>query len=328
MVPRSPGVVALLSLTLLGAVVAWYRQPSSEPSAGGWIRLQAMPTPRSEMPAALLGDTIYVPGGLGASGRTLSTLEAYDVDADEWRVLEPLPLPLHHTAAVGVGGRVLVAGGYTDLEFRSDNSAAWAFDPTSGSWERIADMPAPRAAHALVEIAGLVYAVGGAGPRSEELWAYDPSADSWRTDLAAMPTPREHLTAVAIDGLLYAIGGRVGRRNLAVVEVYDPATDSWTSAPPVPTARSGHGAAVVAGEIHVAGGEDLAADVALDSHEVFDPVAGQWRVAVPLPSPRHGLASAGAGGRWYLIGGAEEPGARTFVSLTDAVAALHVDPSR
>lgn len=180
-------------------------------------------------------------------------------------------------------------------------------------------MPGPRAAHVLVALGDLIYSVGGAGPRGAELWAYDPVEDVWRTDLADMPTPREHLTAVALDGLLYAIGGRSDGRNLGTVEIYDPGEDRWTEGPEMPSARSGLGAGAVAGEIHVAGGEDLQSSGTFDVHEVFDPEAGEWREGAPLGAPRHGLASTTAEGAWYVIGGATRAGAETVVSLTDSV---------
>jgi hypothetical protein len=38
-----------------------------------------------------------------------------------------------------------------------------------------------------------------------------------------------------------------------------------------------------------------------------------------MPTARHGLASGVIGGRWYVVGGGEQAGARTFLSLSDAV---------
>jgi hypothetical protein len=66
------------------------------------------------------------------------------------------------------------------------------------------------------------------------------------------------LAAAAIDGRLYAVGGRIDgnySRNLASNEAYDPATNRWEQRAPMPTARSGIGAAVVEGRIFVFGGE-------------------------------------------------------------------------
>lgn len=323
-------LIVLLAMTvLLGGGAAWYRQSArvGDPQEP-WTRVEAMPTARSEMPAAVLSGAVYVPGGLGAFGRTLGVFEAYHPATDSWELLEPLPLPLHHAGAASAGDLVYVAGGYTDISFRTDNRGAWTYDPGRDSWTSIADMPAPRAAHALVALDGRLYVIGGVGPRSEEVWAYDPDSGSWQTGLAPIPTPREHLAAVALDGRIYAIGGRVRGRNLAALEIYDPGSDSWTSGADMPTARSGLSAATVAGLIHVAGGEDLSGSGTFDTHEVYDPGSGEWHVGASLTTPRHGLATAAVADVWYLIGGATRAGAETIVSLTDTVEALDLEGDR
>src|SRR2546423_9828426 len=62
-----------------------------------------------------------------------------------------------------------------------------------------------------------------------------------------MPTARYELgSARGSDNRIYAIGGTSGLPSadpaaLDTVESYDPATDSWTSAPSLGTARNGPG---------------------------------------------------------------------------------------
>ncbi|MEX2535225.1 MAG: kelch repeat-containing protein [Trueperaceae bacterium] len=324
--PRPLAIILLITLALFGSATILYAQtPGLGESEARWRRMAPMPTARSEMPAAVLQGVIYVPGGLGAFGRALTVFEAFDPGSNSWRTLESLPQPLHHTGAAATGGRIYVAGGYTDSFFRLDNSRAWSYEPAQDEWERIADMPAPRAAHALVALDGLIYAVGGVGPRSDELWAFDPDANVWTSDLAPLPTPREHLTAAVSGGQIYAIGGRTSGGNLATVEVYDPSEDRWTLRPKMPTARSGLSGATVAGLIHVAGGEELQGGGTFETHEILDPKTGEWSAGVPLSEPRHGLATAAVGGSWYVIGGATRAGAQTVASLTDAVDALEAE---
>lgn len=302
------------------AAAAWYLQAARVGEAQApWIDMEPMPTARSEMAAAQLDGIFYVPGGLGAAGRTLDVFEAFDPSTGKWRSLATLPAAVHHAGAAAAHGKVYVAGGYRDVSFRTDNAAVWAYEPAVGEWSRVADMPFPRAAHALVGLDGLIYAVGGVGPESQELWVYEPQADSWNRGLAPLPTPREHLTAVAQGDRIYAIGGRSRGRNIAVVEEYDPAADAWQRLPEMPTPRSGLSAAVVGGVIHVGGGEELGGSRTFDAHEIFDPATGEWSQGPPLSAPRHGLASAGTTEGWYLIGGATRAGAETVVSLTPSV---------
>jgi hypothetical protein len=167
---------------------------------------------------------------------------------------------------------------------------------------------------------GKLYVVGGVGPGSKDLWIYDPATDRWDVARAALPTQREHLAVTVLDGMLHAIGGRWGERgNLAALEIYDPATGTWTRGPDLPTARSGLTAGVLDRQVHLTGGESLSQGRTFGEHEAYDPTTATWAALASLPTPRHGLASAVVGGRWYVIGGGTRAGALTFISLTDLV---------
>jgi N-acetylneuraminic acid mutarotase len=223
--------------------------------------------------------------------------------------------------------RIYVTGGYTNLLFSETTDRAWTYDPRARTWARIADLPAPRAAHGMAAIEGSLYVVGGVGPDSKDLWIYDLASDRWDTARAALPTQREHLTATVVDGKLYAIGGRWGDRgNLAALEIYDPAAGTWTRGPDLPIPRSGLTTGVLEGQIHVTGGESLSPGRTFGEHEVYDPATARWTALAGLPTPRHGLASAVVGGRWYVIGGGAKAGALTFISLTDLVEVFPSEP--
>ena len=96
-----------------------------------------------------------------------------------------------------------------------------------------------------------------------ELYAYDPITDQWSAR-AARPTYRTGFASAVVNGLLYVIGGRgqVGDGPLSVtaddhkshVEIYDPATDRWSTGAPLPTAIRGGQACVVSDQIYVFGG--------------------------------------------------------------------------
>lgn len=70
------------------------------------------------------------------------------------------------------------------------------------------------------------------------------------------------MLVAASNGKLYAIGGHnttpgpVGG-PLAVVDVYDPATDTWASGPPLQQSRAGLGAAIVDDKIYAIGGTSV-----------------------------------------------------------------------
>ncbi|MGH2396948.1 MAG: kelch repeat-containing protein, partial [bacterium] len=71
-----------------------------------------MPSSRTEVAAALVGTKIFVVGGIEPGGVS-AAVEEYDVSANTWRRVAPLPAALHHTTASSLGGKLYVVGGFT-----------------------------------------------------------------------------------------------------------------------------------------------------------------------------------------------------------------------
>jgi N-acetylneuraminic acid mutarotase len=195
-----------------------------------------------------LDGRVYVIGGLG-TGDAGVKVEAYDPASDSWRAVAPLPQPIHHPAAVALAGKIYVIGGFRD-GFMPLNDVH-EYDPASDAWRRRAPLPTPRGALGAAVIEGKIYAVGGVtigGDNTGATEVYDPATDRWQVR-APMAVPRNHMAVAAVGGKLCAIGGRLrlnfpfggegADRTLAENEVYDPATDTWQSAPPMPGAATG-----------------------------------------------------------------------------------------
>ena len=71
-----------------------------------------MPTPRSGLSYTLYKGLIMVLGGeLPPEDRTFNENEAFDIKANAWRTLAPMPAGRHATAAATLGGNVYLAGG-------------------------------------------------------------------------------------------------------------------------------------------------------------------------------------------------------------------------
>ncbi|MGH3099040.1 MAG: Kelch repeat-containing protein [Streptosporangiales bacterium] len=135
----------------------------------------------------------------------------------------------------------------------------------------------------------------GADPEGEA------SDGPWRHD-AALMQDRDDFGTVVMDGRIWVLGGMTGGRGnkLDSVEVYDPDADSWSSGPPVPTARSNMGTARLGTTIYTFGGST---PDATDAAEALDTRTGTWHKLPPVPTPRYGLAAVAQGGRIYTIGG-------------------------
>jgi len=86
-----------------------------------------------------------------------------------------------------------------------------------------------------------------------------------------MPAARGGIAAVALGGRLFVFGGEESSGVFGQTDVYDPATDRWSSMNPMPTARHGLGAAVVGKKIYVIGGGTKPGASRSSLNEVFDP---------------------------------------------------------
>jgi N-acetylneuraminic acid mutarotase len=273
----------------------------------GWTRAVPLSRARADAGAVALDGRIYVAGGLSLTG-TSRGFEAFDPARGEWRALAPLPEPLHHARLAGAAGRVLAIGGYTDL-CRSATRAAWSYDPAGDVWSPIEPLPELRGEHALVALGERVYVLGGRGHLSDRPWRYAPARRRWEILPAPMDTPRYLAAAAALGERIYVIGGRAAQLgDLASVEVFDPASESWSRAADLPEARAGLAAAVVDGRIHVAGGEIMASSAVFSDHWIYDPAADAWSAGAPLSLARRGQAAAALPDGLYLIGGSTGTG--------------------
>jgi N-acetylneuraminic acid mutarotase len=300
-------VAAVLLGLVLGAISA----------TGGWQPGAPLPTPRSEVAAAVVGGKIAVVGGFLADGQSSREVDLYSPADDSWTRLPDLPVPVNHAMAAATGGRLYVVGGYGAAR---GQRLRFAFVLEGRSWRALPPLPSARAAGGAAIVGGRVYVVGGVGPAGLARQAYALDLRTRRWSAIPGPTPREHLAVTTAGGRVYALAGRRAGidTNLRVFESYEPSTRRWRRLPSVPLARGGTGAAVVSGILVSAGGEEPQGTIA--SVYGFEISRSRWSRLPDLPSPRHGLAVAAVGGRVYAIAGGPEPG--LTVSATNESLAL------
>ena len=113
-------------------------------------------------------------------------------------------------------------------------------------------------------------------------------AENYVSYKAPMSTARFGIQTVTINGKIYAIGGQTAEYSgyTNVMEVYDPKTDTWTSAAPMNESRSYFGAVVYDGKIYVMGGLGGS-----DTMEVYDPNLDTWTLmTTSMPVSTYGFS--------------------------------------
>ncbi len=270
--------------------------------AAQWRSLPDAPTARLMMAWAVVGDKIWIMGGL-RNGVSLQTVESYQPSTGAWEPGPPLPIPLHHAAAATYRGEVVVLGGATDNIADGSNKV---FALRGGNWVELPSLNHARATPAAAVAGDKLVIVGGQNDKQLVTQTEVFDGSSW-TDAPDMPTPREHLAAVSDGTYVYAVGGRFlsSDKNTAAFERFDPASGSWTKLVGMPTPRGSYGATYIDGRIVVAGGEEPT--MVLNTVEMFDISDGKWSTLPPMPTARHAEVVATVGNTVYCIGGANRP---------------------
>ena len=130
-------------------------------------------------------------------------------------------------------------------------------------------------------------------------------------EMEPIPTPRGLMTSCVLDGDIYVMGGINSPFGTptAIVEVYDPQTNTWnTNIPdlPVPLLRASSG--VINGKIYVTGGhhQNIWGGAVATVYE-FDPAdGGSWTTKASMLKPRFYHETEIVDNKMYVMGGRSE----------------------
>ena len=269
---------------------------------GQWRLAGTQPAPRtSETGSTAIGDSVYLGGDFGSNSRSF---RRYRPGSDSWTTLEDLPQGRHHLGMTDYDGAVYLLGGLSGAGFSvTVNTNFWRFDPGLGSWETLEPMPTAFGSGGAVTLFDRIYAVSG---ETLDLKAHDPRRGGWEILPSPRSFARDHSQAAAFEGEIWLMGGRTPLQTR--VQIYNPIRREWRNGPALNQARSGFAAAVVQGQLMVAGGESLDPLTVFASAEILAPGADEWVMAPPMPSAIHGADGAVVDGELIVLGGSTIPG--------------------
>jgi N-acetylneuraminic acid mutarotase len=238
-------------------------------------------------------------------------------DQSVWSSLTPMPTARGGLGVAVVNGKIYAIGGLSG-EFPVRNNEQ--YDPFSNSWTVEMPIPTARSGFAIAVFNNKIYVIGGTVGNgfvgNNEV--YDPATNTWDTK-ASMPTPRSDLTANVVNDKIYLIAGKEYSNTnpyytqTNVNEVYDPASDSWSTKTSIPTATFGYESATIEGKIYIIGGSQTItsqpqSSAFVSANQVYDPKTGNWTSVANIPTlSSYGAAAATqdylAPARLYLVGG-------------------------
>jgi hypothetical protein len=274
---------------------------------------EAAPSPiaRYEPAAVQTRGKVYVFGGFTTQDLHATThAAAFDPATGAWAALPGLPAAVTHAGIAATPDAIWIAGGFTGNHPGQATSAVWRFDLASRTWSPGPLLPEPRAAGALVYHAGRLHYFGGLLPDrqtdSPDHWALtlDSPSAGWSRRAPLLPA-RNHFAAAVFDGRIHAIGGQqghdVGFQDVALHHVYDPSSDSWSEAAPLPLPVShNEPGTFVHGEwILSLGGRSNGIPI-LHDILAYHPATNRWRRPAGLPTPMRSPVAAIFGNRLYV----------------------------
>ncbi len=286
----------------------------------------------------LLDGRILVAGGVDIQNNPQSAAEIWDPKTNAWTKLPSMSSKrAGHDAALLADGRVWVSGGYAQnvtggnilSPITSAVDTTEIYDPKTNKWVAGPVMIVPRVGHRVILLSnGKYMIVGGLGwyrvlVKLPTVWTncdfFDPKTNKI-TAGPAMAGARGIAPIVDLGGGKILVSGGVATISLTspgkvtnTAEIYDVATNKWTTVGSMKQARGMHfGFALGNGKyIHIGGGNGtVLKPLAIATTEVFDAKTRTWS-----SGPSLGTSRAAYGyirtpeGQIHIIGGGTGPSA-------------------
>jgi len=171
-----------------------------------WQLLAPMKQARQFFACASQATSIYAFGGIDENSDCLDTAVRYDIGANEWNELPPMPGgPRYGCAAGVVGNRIFVVGGL-DKDYNALASTI-VFDTSTQQWESrddptpmpaVPDMKIERYGLSVVSVDRFVVAIGGGGDGGDggdTAEVLDTERNAWKISPKSMKTVRAFFAA-------------------------------------------------------------------------------------------------------------------------------------
>lgn len=240
-----------------------------------------------------------------------------------WIAKAPLPTARFGLTTSMVNGKIYAMGG-SDAPYVPYFNTVEIYDPATDTWTSGTPMPNERMGHTAAVVNDKIYVMGGAyvaQTSTAYVDEYDPATDTW-TAKAEMPTDRVFHCAGAVGGKIYVFGGcryvnNVNISNLSAVDVYDPATDTWTTKGKMRSPRGLAAACVVNDMIYVFGGVvgDLG-NAPIGTADVYDPATDSWK-SIARAASRAASGICLIEDKIYVMGSGSMQGCSSRVDIYD-----------
>src|SRR5215211_4009109 len=203
------------------------------------------------------------------------------------------------------GGRIHAIGGCTS-DFSTPLASVEAHQPGTGTWQLVAPMLTPRGNAGAAAVGNRIYAFGGfdtPDTGTDLAERFDRSANQWE-QIRRLPVATIGPGVAALGGRIFVVGGGTSNAIVTSVHVYNPQTDTFSEAAPMPTARQLLKVTELGGRLYAIGGGNDTGFLA--TVERYTPATDTWETVTPMSTPRGNPGVVSAAGRIFVVGGASD----------------------
>jgi DNA-binding CsgD family transcriptional regulator/N-acetylneuraminic acid mutarotase len=202
------------------------------PEDDTWETLSDKPTPVTDVKGALIGEKIYVPGGLTEDGIPTDILEIYDPRTDTWEVGASLPNAVSAYALADFEGQLYLFGGWDGEGALAD---VIVYDPVDDEWRDGTPMEIARYDGGAVSLADKIVVLGGRNEEGalKEAQAYFPSRDGngespWE-QFPPLPEAIFGFGVASVSESVYVVGGKTFQESGHDSQSFVYANEGWIS---------------------------------------------------------------------------------------------------
>ena len=182
-----------------------------DPINNAWSALNEKPTAVYDVSAAVIGEKIYVPGGVKADGSLTKVVEVFNPRKNEWESSAELPVAVSGYGLAAYEGQVYLFGGW---DSQKPLDAVWRYDPNTDTWHQVSPMPTPRMHLAVLAEGGKIYVMGGSDGEGKlnTNESYSPyieldKENPWKAE-ADLPEKLSGYTAIKLYDKVALFGGK------------------------------------------------------------------------------------------------------------------------
>ncbi|PKO07373.1 MAG: hypothetical protein CVU41_01350 [Chloroflexi bacterium HGW-Chloroflexi-3] len=203
-----------------------------------WSEGAILPTALKDIQVAILGERIYLPGGIDGNNEVNSGLLVYNPRNNNWEKGAELPIPISSYALAPYEGKIYLFGGFDGKNYLD---SIYAFDPGINEWILYGSMETNRAYSSAVVLGGQIHLMGGKNESGVlvDHSVYHPQReilgeDAWE-DAADLPEARYGMNSIVLADMVYTAGGKNLNEEFLPVIQYLPPKDSWMEidSPPI-----------------------------------------------------------------------------------------------